>query len=368
MSFLAITCDNCGAKYKLPESFSGDKAKCSKCGSAIDVAAQRKQASAPAPAAPAPKAPAAQQKAPRAPREPAAAKPRPSARSAAEADAPRASRRKGAEAPAPKKGNMGLLIGAAVVALGGVGAVLMMGGDSKPQAQQTAMALAAAPKAMEAAPDSAAQSAPKEQPAASKPSEPATPAQSPQADPAATPAAKPADQAAEAVTPKPAANDAAKGEPKERWERNTTTSLDAVYDPSNLGSVQWPGDIDDAQKAEVQSLVDDVVQGGKAGISAKPKITEMGYPALFALIEKLRQLDYKSADDQMTAWELNKLIESITITINAGFVPVEMGGDLDPRKADHNAKTNQAWARLLDRFPDKASFEAFRKEKLNRNK
>ena len=48
MSVLAIACDNCGAKYRLPESFSGDKAKCQKCGSVIDVAAQRKAAAAPA--------------------------------------------------------------------------------------------------------------------------------------------------------------------------------------------------------------------------------------------------------------------------------------------------------------------------------
>lgn len=41
MSTLSITCDNCGSKWKLPESFSGATAKCQKCGSAIDVARQR---------------------------------------------------------------------------------------------------------------------------------------------------------------------------------------------------------------------------------------------------------------------------------------------------------------------------------------
>ena len=39
--------------YRLPSSFSGDKAKCKQCGSVVDVAAQRSAASAPkaAPAA-----------------------------------------------------------------------------------------------------------------------------------------------------------------------------------------------------------------------------------------------------------------------------------------------------------------------------
>ncbi len=41
MTAVQITCDNCGAKYKLPESFAGTQAKCQKCGSAIDVARQR---------------------------------------------------------------------------------------------------------------------------------------------------------------------------------------------------------------------------------------------------------------------------------------------------------------------------------------
>ncbi|MGB3966925.1 MAG: MJ0042-type zinc finger domain-containing protein, partial [Planctomycetota bacterium] len=41
MTALSITCDNCGAKYKLPESFTGAQAKCQKCGSVIDVQKQR---------------------------------------------------------------------------------------------------------------------------------------------------------------------------------------------------------------------------------------------------------------------------------------------------------------------------------------
>ena len=32
MSVIPITCDNCGAKYKLPPTFKGSQAKCQKCG------------------------------------------------------------------------------------------------------------------------------------------------------------------------------------------------------------------------------------------------------------------------------------------------------------------------------------------------
>ena len=41
MTELQITCDNCGAKYKLPATFTGSQAKCQKCGSVIDVQKQR---------------------------------------------------------------------------------------------------------------------------------------------------------------------------------------------------------------------------------------------------------------------------------------------------------------------------------------
>ena len=41
MNVIPITCDNCGAKYKLPPTFTGAQAKCQKCGSVIDVASQR---------------------------------------------------------------------------------------------------------------------------------------------------------------------------------------------------------------------------------------------------------------------------------------------------------------------------------------
>ena len=48
MTALQIHCDNCGAKYRLPENFTGAQSKCQKCGSVIDVAKQRASADAPA--------------------------------------------------------------------------------------------------------------------------------------------------------------------------------------------------------------------------------------------------------------------------------------------------------------------------------
>ena len=53
MTALQIHCDNCGAKYRLPENFTGTQSKCQKCGSVIDVAKQRASADSPAGAMPA---------------------------------------------------------------------------------------------------------------------------------------------------------------------------------------------------------------------------------------------------------------------------------------------------------------------------
>jgi len=51
---LQIVCDNCGAKYRLPESFQNATAKCKQCGSQIDVASQRKASALPVGASAAP--------------------------------------------------------------------------------------------------------------------------------------------------------------------------------------------------------------------------------------------------------------------------------------------------------------------------
>ena len=84
-----ITCANCGAQYRLPETFTAAQAKCKKCGGVVEIGAV--QGEAPAKAEPAAKpAPA---------RKPRAAKPAAKqTRKAAPAKATPGARAKGAEA------------------------------------------------------------------------------------------------------------------------------------------------------------------------------------------------------------------------------------------------------------------------------
>lgn len=399
MSVLAITCDNCGAKYRLPETFQGDKAKCQKCSSVIDVAAQRKALAAPA-AAPAPKptaVPAAKKEPVRPAHESVKAGAAPArarrnrdqeAESPAEAKPSRTrGERKGKDEGAPKKSNTMLLAGGGIAALAIVAVIVVLSMNKKetPKATEQANVQATEKPAAKPAPE-----APKAESQAQKPTQESTPEpQKPvaeangngkgEATPAVAPAKEQEPKTPPAETPKaeepkketpaestpaktePASND---GTPKEKWEANKTANLADVFDAKTLGDVTWPAEIAAEEQTEVRSLVEDVVNGGRPGISAKPKLEKLGFAAIFGIAERLRQLDYKSSDDQMTAWELNKILESILITLNAGFVAVEAGSDLDPRKADHNARTNQAWARLLTRWASRDEFNTWRKEKL----
>lgn len=340
MSFLPITCDNCGAKFKLPENFAGAKAKCSKCGSAIDVAKQRASV---APAAPAAR-PATTQR-PAAPhKEPSAARPN---RSAAKPSKP-------AQHPRPEKQKSSMLlpflslVGLVVI---GLVAFFMLSGGDKP------------------APATPSEASKPEQPAAKPAEQPAAkPAEQPAAKPAEQPAAKPAEQ----PTAKPAEAVAAKtqeppddGSPKRPWQKmkNPPQSMDQVTDPKSYPEVAWPDAADDAQKAKIRGLVEDVVGGGKAGIRAKAELVQLDHPAMYGIVEKLRTLNYRSSDECQLAFELNKLMEEILFDLNARFEPVELSEDIHPAKAEWNTRTVKAWLDLMQKSLDVEAFKANRAER-----
>lgn len=388
MTVIHITCDNCGAKYKLPETFTGSQAKCQKCGSVIDVQKQRGQAAAAAPAAAA--QPAAAVK-PAAAAKPAVDR----SKAAAPAERPARAARTGKGDDAPEHGsaahgsaahgraghhgdaahghhghdghhhhhhhkkddNKMLMVvsGVSLVAIAiAVGVYLMNSGDT-PKASTTADKTPAAAK-------------PADTPAAK-------PADTPAAKPADQPADKPADKPVEAPVAKPA--DASPppvevsttpGTTKRPWEKmvNPPASMADVADPKSYGEVKWPASIDEPTRTEIRGLVEDVKNGGRAGISAKPKLVKHDYAALFGIVEGLRTLDYKSADDSMLAFELNKVLEQITGGLNARFDPVEAGEELVPSKAEWNTRSVKGWLGMLDTFPDAETFRKNRAERLKK--
>ena len=347
MTVIPITCDNCGAKYKLPESFKGHQAKCQKCGSVIDVAMQR---SAPAesggptpvllPAAAArpaidrskmewPPSPAAAVI--KAPSQPATAPARTGQRRGVEADEGGHRGR-----PGEKKNNMvPLAIGAiGLVAIVFV-AFVMLGGDDKPATGNTAQT------------DATAKS-----PAA----------------PTGKPGTKPTEQAAAPNAPaKTAQAPAGSTGPRKPWENiKGITSLADVSDPRSFPEVVWPASIDDAKKTEVRRLCDEVQRGGATGTRAKQRLGELRFEAMFAVVEKLRDLDYRLPEDSMAALEFNKLLEEVTGGLSAGFAAVEAGERIDPRKAEYNTLTVGKWRNVLADMRDAEAFEKRRAERLKK--
>ncbi len=392
MSDLTIVCDNCGAKYRLPASFSGDKAKCKQCGSAIDVAAQKTAAAAPAKTPAQKPAVAAAPAATRSSRSSStdADKPGRSTRAGKGADESRGRRGKKdadgesgssrGERPV-KKNNAMLFVGGGIGALALVAVIVALGSGKKNAAQATDQAKIeqskAADKTAEAKTQPLVETPPPVNPVAATPAV-ADAAKAPAAADAKAPPApdgkateaptapKPAEASANGKTDKTPAESPTGGAPQRNSDRNKTASMEAVFDPKTLGEVTWPSDVTAEQKTEIRGLMQDILDQGRASIVAKPKVVKFGYTAIFGIVEQLRQLDYRSTDGHMTAFELNKLLQEICAGMNTGFEAVNIGDTLKPNVADWNAQTNRAWAQLLLKFPSKDAFETWKRDRLEK--
>jgi hypothetical protein len=379
MTVYQIACDNCGAKYKLPETFQGKQAKCQKCGSVIEVQKQREAASAAA-AAPASKpAPAARPAVDRskpataaAPKQAAAAAPKPAARAgrAGKADADDGGRPGRGERETKKDNTMPVLLaGLGLLAVAGGLFFLTQGGDAKPaepakagpvqaQAAPAAPAPAATPAASTpaAAPAAPTPAAPaKSEPAASEPaaSEPA------KAEPAK--AEPPAAAATPAVPEDPT-------RPKKPWERmrNAPASIAEVADPKSYGDVPWPPGIDDAAKGKLRELAAEAAGDGIRSTRAKNELQKAGWPAIFALVEQLQKLDYKQAEPSMVGFDLNKLLETITGGVNLRYEPVDAGESIPAAKAEWNTRTVKGWIEFAGRSVDQEAYDKARAERLKK--
>ena len=438
MNPIAVQCANCGAKYKLPETFAGDKAKCKACGSAIDVKSARSSSAggssaggssassssaggasaAPTPAKVAPTTrPVVSHRQELHKHEEAEAKPASGLGSAhassrrhghegghAGADAGKG--RHGATRHGPghhghghgaekKKGNPALVIGgiAGGVAIVGLVAWLVLGRkDADPKPTDTAgntpaantpsandTKAAEAAKAEEAKKLAAAKKAndelakfeqEKKEAAAKEKLAAAANAKKPESQtPEIAKAAGQETKEGQKDGEKPQEANATKGE-KPRFAKKGLTSKDQVYDPKKeLQPLVYEEGTTDDQKKEYEELVETVFNGGAvAKNKAKKKIAAAGYRAMTAVINRLREIDYLDSEQSMTAFELNKLLEEMTMGVNALFQPVNMGDTIDFDKADFNAKTVKAWQTFMTtQYPSSERFAEMLKARKTRN-
>lgn len=371
MSQLQIVCQNCGAKYRLPESFSGDRAKCKACGSVIDVAAQRDgdAAAAPSAARPAGARPAAAR--PAAAR-PAAARPagaRASARKKEDdGDAPRSSsaRRSGARASGARgrKAETEEAKGSNQTALfGGIGALVVVilvavfgfGGDDKTDEGGEGKD----PKKTETASDANS--------SGDSNTGNANEASTNSGDTGTTGGTTTPEKPADAGTSKPADKPADK--PKNKPKRNPKDPVteETLFDPrTDTSEVTWPDAIEASAREEAEGWVEDIEFAGFAGIRAKKSLRANPYRAVFAVINKMRTLDLRDGDQTRYAAELSRMLQDdLTGGTNVPFTDVDPGEAVDLEIAHKNGKCVEAWVKWADRASQSGNFlesqEAFKK-------
>lgn len=371
MSVTQIVCANCGAKYKLPESFRGDRAKCKKCGQLIDVAAQRAQAAAP---------PARER--------PSGDRERPTGRRATGAGAGRA-RRQDSKTRRSEGGRRGrqrtkdsstvLLVGSAVGVLAVVVVVLILllnggSGEEPPQktAQNTTLPTPSNTTAKEG--KVAAENAAARKPAAAAAGA-AKSAEAQTLPPAAGDSRGAAGGVETAKAPEAEAPKAEtakgtkkkKGRSKKKVSKKKLMSRADVFDPKKeLQPLEWPDIYDQAHRERVARLIEQVRGGGLSGARAKRELEKLGHGALVGIINALREVDYLDPEQTMFAYELNRLLQSICVEIiNTRFRPQELDAEISLEDADWNAKTVKAWQRLWQRYADPEDFKRLI-EKLRR--
>lgn len=389
MTVLQITCDNCGAKYKLPESFTGAQAKCQKCHSIIDVAKQRAAAQAGAGEAPKPAAaakpasaakPAVDRSKLQKPAEPAA---KSSAKLPAKAPAKPAGKATGKasraasasddddgrpQVLAPKKNSTmpELLAGLALLVVAGVVVIVKMSGE-KPKPEPTKEATAKAPEAGKPADantpaaEPAKANAPTDGPAKPK-AEDAKPAEAAAKEtekPAEPPAEKPAETPPPAAPAGPAADEIVTPAGQTVRITNPPATMAEVTDPKTYPEVAWPAGVDDATKTEVRELAETAATDtGLQGTRAANKLREKGHPAVFAIVEKLRTIDYKDVDATQGANLLNKTLEDMTNRVmSAGYVQIPPGFEITPALAELNTRTVKKWIDVLAKLQTPADLK-----------
>jgi len=387
-----IACANCGARYKLPDTFQGAKARCKGCGAVIEVESSvvepaQREARAEAPATSPSPPPSQEPKAPK-PSRPAhrtsrtsSSRSRPAggrssrrgrggAKEAAEDEAPtrdrgrssrsgssrgagrshgrsggrsgghsshgrrpagRGGRRGHGEDEEPSNSKTGLILGIAGVAVAAIVTVIVLNNQGDNTNKGTG-------------------EAGQQQKVASQPEK--QPVKQPEA------VAKNDDNATEgtAKTDETKAADATAKGPKDKADKPKTAKADAAkkpastpekkisaFDAKTLDPIPWPEDIDEATRKRADELANTaIVDLGIQGKRAAEALGDMGRAGFVAIINRLRTVNYFDEDESDAAFALNEVIEKKLIHRNMGY----KARGYDPIKKEDawwNAKIVHSW-------------------------
>lgn len=380
-----IVCANCGAKYKLPDSFQADKAKCKACGSVIDVASQLggDDSGKSKPAAAKAKPAAAKAK-------PATARAKPAAARSAKSDdkpAPRRAAaggrsRRGADdagddsgAGKPRRrertrgagrtakadaggGNKGALYGGilVVVALIVVGVIWgMSDGEGDNTNKQDPANNEKVAKTNEADNAATEDSAKPDKDTGANVAEGAGEGGGEATEAAADPEAV---KAAEAAAAKAAAE-------KSKASSGVPETAADVYDPKReLDETPMPTDISEEEIADMKAQVQHILDFSREQSAAQQKLEQAGYKGIPAIVEGLRGFNYLVSDDINTMFTLHKLLRRITHDkYPVPFEPVAVGEDVPLATAHKNARGVYQWRKFVDKYTATAAdWNAFKEK------
>jgi hypothetical protein len=341
MSNLPAQCQNCGAKYKIPETFKGSKAKCKACGGVIDVEAARTTAATAGGGAPQPQAIAG------APRRSASARRKAPAEDVAGGKPDKGRRRRGEdqeggggrrsrEKKEKKKDKSPLILGGVIVAMAGVAAALWFAFPGEDATQETTAQTQVDPRDVGQAPAMTEPEPAKAEDASANKS-----------DPVATPPAR------KLPAPEQFAADI----------KAMHESEGAMIPVRLLEALPRPDGLSDERAAEITSLLDDMREdGGIASIRAPGSLSELGFRVVPLSLNRMLELDYATAAGNIYASKLAEMIYGIT-DFNLATFYFPLSTQVDVAQAIENCNRVRSLRIQTQRFwSSEAGIASYKKE------
>ena len=147
------------------------------------------------------------------------------------------------------------------------------------------------------------------------------------------------------------------------WKKLKVASMAEVIDPKKeTEPIEMPESVTAEERAAMADLLEKAKAGGggaKTGRALK-KLEQMGYPAMIFIINLLREIDYKNSDAALWGMQLNTTLQNITMGVHTGYAAVDIGEEMDPRKAQWNARTVREWVQAVKvQWPTREKFDDY---------
>ena len=158
----------------------------------------------------------------------------------------------------------------------------------------------------------------------------------------------------------------------EAWKKLPVKTMAEVVDPKKeTEPLEMPDSVTAEERTKMDELLKKAKDGGggaKTGRALR-ELEKMGYPALIYIINLLREIDYKNTDAALWGMQLNTTLQNITMGVHTGYVAIDLGEEMDPRKAQWNAKTVKEWIGAVKvQWPTREKFDDFiAKRKANKD-